>query len=168
MLSCKETSLLVSQALDRKLTWSERVGVRLHLWICAQCRRYERQLRWLNGLRGRLDQVPEELSEEAHPITYAYMIYELLACLVRLKGVGDPHRAVAADHYLAAGREAPDRLAHLEDLIHVMREEGYADVLISLSDFGCEDLSCWILKKGGRRRYVLGDQLGSNTVLVTA
>jgi len=63
VLNCKETSLLVSEAQDRRLTWAERVGVRLHLWICAQCRRYERQLRWLNGLRGRLEQVPEEMSD---------------------------------------------------------------------------------------------------------
>lgn len=63
MLSCKETSLLVSQSRDRPLTWSERLGVRLHLWICAQCRRYERQLRWLDGLRGRLDRAPEEMSD---------------------------------------------------------------------------------------------------------
>jgi hypothetical protein len=63
MLSCKETSLLVSQGRDRRLRWSERLGVRMHLWMCAQCRRYERQLNWLNGLRGRLDQAPEEMSD---------------------------------------------------------------------------------------------------------
>lgn len=63
MLNCKETSLLVSQARDRRLNWSERLGVRLHLWICAQCRRYERQLNWLNGLAGRLDKAPEEMLE---------------------------------------------------------------------------------------------------------
>lgn len=44
MLNCKQTSLLVSQSLDRKLNWRERMAVRLHLWICVYCRRFMRQL----------------------------------------------------------------------------------------------------------------------------
>ncbi|MCU0841243.1 MAG: zf-HC2 domain-containing protein [Thiobacillaceae bacterium] len=63
MLTCKQTSLLMSQARDRRLSWSERLGVRLHLWICRQCRRYERQLDWLNGLAGRLEKGPESRPE---------------------------------------------------------------------------------------------------------
>lgn len=44
MLNCKQTSLLVSQSLDRPLTWRERWAVRLHLWICVYCRRFRQQL----------------------------------------------------------------------------------------------------------------------------
>lgn len=44
MLNCKQTSLLVSQSLDRPLTWRERWAVRLHLWICVYCRRFTWQL----------------------------------------------------------------------------------------------------------------------------
>lgn len=44
MLNCKQTSLLVSQSLDRRLTWRERMGVRMHLWICVYCRRFVQQL----------------------------------------------------------------------------------------------------------------------------
>lgn len=71
MLSCKETSLLMSQARDRRLSWSERFGVRLHLWICRQCRRYERQLAWLNGLAGYLERAPEETLEEGTELSAA-------------------------------------------------------------------------------------------------
>ncbi|HEY0907476.1 MAG TPA: zf-HC2 domain-containing protein [Methylophilus sp.] len=44
MLNCKQTSLLVSQSLDRPLTWRERWAVRWHLWICVYCRRFRQQL----------------------------------------------------------------------------------------------------------------------------
>lgn len=44
MLNCKQTSLLVSQSLDRPLTWRERWAVRLHLLICIYCRRFLHQL----------------------------------------------------------------------------------------------------------------------------
>lgn len=44
MLNCKQTSQLVSQSLDRRLTWQERFAVQLHLWICQYCRRFKQQL----------------------------------------------------------------------------------------------------------------------------
>jgi len=47
MLSCKEVSLLVSQSYDAKLTWRQRLGVRLHLLVCEACRRFERQMQFL-------------------------------------------------------------------------------------------------------------------------
>lgn len=47
MLSCKQTSLLVSQSLDRPLNWRERWAVRVHLLICVYCRRFKQQLLWI-------------------------------------------------------------------------------------------------------------------------
>ncbi|MFQ6332549.1 zf-HC2 domain-containing protein [Methylophilus sp. 3sh_L] len=47
MLNCKQTSLLVSQSLDRPLTWRERWAVRAHLLICVYCRRFKQQLLWI-------------------------------------------------------------------------------------------------------------------------
>jgi hypothetical protein len=47
MLNCKQTSVLVSQSLDRPLTWRERWAVRLHLAICVYCRRFTQQLKWI-------------------------------------------------------------------------------------------------------------------------
>lgn len=47
MLTCKDASGLVSEAQDRPLGVRERWSLRLHLWMCANCRRYERQIRFL-------------------------------------------------------------------------------------------------------------------------
>ncbi|MBI5612836.1 MAG: zf-HC2 domain-containing protein [Gammaproteobacteria bacterium] len=49
MLSCKEVSLLLSRSRDQRLTWRERLGVRLHLLYCEGCRRLEKQLRFLHA-----------------------------------------------------------------------------------------------------------------------
>lgn len=43
MLSCKEVSRLMSQALDRKLTLRERLLLRFHLVMCTACGRVEQQ-----------------------------------------------------------------------------------------------------------------------------
>jgi hypothetical protein len=34
----------MSQEQDRQLALSERIGLRLHVWICAGCSNYRRQL----------------------------------------------------------------------------------------------------------------------------
>jgi hypothetical protein len=49
MLSCKEVSLLLSRSCDQRLSWRERLGVRLHLLYCEGCRRLARQLRFLSA-----------------------------------------------------------------------------------------------------------------------
>jgi Putative zinc-finger len=50
MLNCREVSRLVSDSLDRKLGWSDWLGMRLHLMICENCRRFSRQLRVLRRI----------------------------------------------------------------------------------------------------------------------
>ena len=47
LLSCKEVSQLVSQGLDRRLGWLERVRLRLHLAICDGCTNFKRQMDFL-------------------------------------------------------------------------------------------------------------------------
>jgi hypothetical protein len=47
MLTCKDASRLVSEDQERELGFQERLGLRLHLWMCAQCRRFERQIQLL-------------------------------------------------------------------------------------------------------------------------
>jgi len=49
LLSCKETTRLVSQGLDRELAFGERVALRLHLAICLGCRRAGSQMRTLRN-----------------------------------------------------------------------------------------------------------------------
>lgn len=42
--SCRETSRLISESMDRRLPLFKRLLVRLHLWICQYCHRFEQQL----------------------------------------------------------------------------------------------------------------------------
>ncbi len=58
MLSCKEVSVLLSRACDARLSWRERLAVRLHLLYCAGCVQLQRQL-------GFLRRVGRHLREEA-------------------------------------------------------------------------------------------------------
>jgi hypothetical protein len=58
--NCREASRLQSEALDKKLSFSRRVGLRLHLLICKWCRRYGKQIRFL---RSAAEQCPDHLTE---------------------------------------------------------------------------------------------------------
>ena len=46
-LDCKQASQLISQSLDRRLAWQERLALRLHLFICKYCLRFSQQLNTL-------------------------------------------------------------------------------------------------------------------------
>jgi hypothetical protein len=51
MLTCRElVQLHASDYLDRQLNWRQRAGVRFHLLICEQCRRFIRQLHLVRGV----------------------------------------------------------------------------------------------------------------------
>lgn len=63
-LSCKETTLLVSQGLDRKLSWSERLSVRLHLFVCEACARFKHQIEFLRAAVRRGAQQLDEASTQ--------------------------------------------------------------------------------------------------------
>jgi hypothetical protein len=45
--SCRQAVRLQSAALDRKLSFRERLGLRIHLLLCKWCRRYGKQIRFL-------------------------------------------------------------------------------------------------------------------------
>jgi hypothetical protein len=47
MLSCKETTQLISAAQDRKLTPSERMQLEMHLLICKGCKNFRVQMDFL-------------------------------------------------------------------------------------------------------------------------
>lgn len=47
MLSCKETTRLLSEAQDRKLGVSERLQLEVHLAVCTGCRNFRQHLHWL-------------------------------------------------------------------------------------------------------------------------
>ena len=53
-LHCDESSHLLSDATDRRLTGVERLAVTLHLMICRNCRRFRQRLRFLTEALHRL------------------------------------------------------------------------------------------------------------------
>jgi len=59
VLSCKDASRLASQSQDRRLALSEKIGLRLHLWICHNCRTFLRQLQMIrHACRGAEESKP--------------------------------------------------------------------------------------------------------------
>ena len=47
MKACKDVHRLVIEGQDRKLPFSERIAVRVHLMMCGACRRFEAQMDFL-------------------------------------------------------------------------------------------------------------------------
>lgn len=72
MLTCKETSHLISKKLDSRLAWHENLGLWLHISLCRLCRRYSHDVKKMRSVMraaGKSGQVllPEsvKLSEQA-------------------------------------------------------------------------------------------------------
>ncbi|HTP94710.1 MAG TPA: zf-HC2 domain-containing protein [Burkholderiales bacterium] len=49
MLTCRQVSLLLSQAQERALSLPERLGLRLHLLLCDGCSNFRRQLEFIRA-----------------------------------------------------------------------------------------------------------------------
>jgi hypothetical protein len=54
MLSCKETTRLLSQGEDRELAFGERLALRVHLAICSGCRNVSAQFHFLRAAVAKL------------------------------------------------------------------------------------------------------------------
>ena len=52
MLNCHDATFLLSQSRERKLTFSERMKLRLHVGMCSGCANFERQLPVLSDAVG--------------------------------------------------------------------------------------------------------------------
>jgi hypothetical protein len=53
MLNCRQVTRLVSQSMDARLPWYQRLAVRFHLLYCVWCRRYAAQVQFLRkALKG--------------------------------------------------------------------------------------------------------------------
>ena len=68
--SCKAATRWQSEALDHRLPWSRRLGLRLHLVLCKWCRRYGRQIAFIHQAaqvhpEKMADAIPQGLSDEA-------------------------------------------------------------------------------------------------------
>ena len=54
ILTCKEATRLVSQGLDRRLGFAERLALRVHLAICDGCTNFRKQAEFLRRAVQRL------------------------------------------------------------------------------------------------------------------
>jgi predicted anti-sigma-YlaC factor YlaD len=67
MLTCQQITELITDFLEGRLSWRDRVKFQLHLGLCRNCRAYLRQMKLTLETLGRLpplpppDQVREEL-----------------------------------------------------------------------------------------------------------
>jgi predicted anti-sigma-YlaC factor YlaD len=50
MPTCKETTELASRAMDDRLSFGDRMAMRMHLAICNNCRRFTQQLQDMRRL----------------------------------------------------------------------------------------------------------------------
>ncbi len=50
MASCKETTELVSRSMDERLSFGDRMAMRMHLLICKNCMRFTQQLQDMRRL----------------------------------------------------------------------------------------------------------------------
>jgi hypothetical protein len=66
MISCKQATQLVSTGLDQKLSLSQRISLKLHLFICHYCRTYVRHLNFLRRATGRLEQ---HIEQQGQPLS---------------------------------------------------------------------------------------------------
>lgn len=60
MMTCKQVSQLVSESLDRQLSWRERIGMRIHLYMCNACSRFAEQMRFLRTVVRRFAELHAE------------------------------------------------------------------------------------------------------------
>jgi len=68
--TCKQATRLQSAAMDRKLSFFEKLGLQVHLLLCKWCRRYGEQLSFLRSAAHECDQhnnlaAPQPLSPDA-------------------------------------------------------------------------------------------------------
>jgi len=59
MLTCRETTQLISKSLDRQLTRRERFAVGLHLMMCKYCKRFSQQLLVMRAALNRMTKLIE-------------------------------------------------------------------------------------------------------------
>ena len=67
---CRTATRLQSEALDHRLPFRQRFGLRVHLLLCKWCRRYGKQITFLRDAAHEhpdemAEPVPQKLSDEA-------------------------------------------------------------------------------------------------------
>lgn len=65
MLTCREITELVTEYLEGRMSWTQRLQFQLHVGLCSACRRYLRQMRATMKTLGRLPDEPLPQEVEA-------------------------------------------------------------------------------------------------------
>ena len=61
--TCQQTVETISQSMERPLTLSERVKLKLHLWICVWCQWYLEHLHLIrDAARARANETPDQMT----------------------------------------------------------------------------------------------------------
>lgn len=60
--SCKEMTELISESMEKKLSFRRQIGVQLHFLICKWCARYRKQLLFIRNI---LRRDPEKVGTNA-------------------------------------------------------------------------------------------------------
>lgn len=97
MITCRQASQLVSKERDVKLTLRERLSLRLHLLMCAMCRRYQQQLGFLARVAARFEQAMERHGEELAGLDERRKA-EILAAVRRKAGEAGPDPEAGGHH----------------------------------------------------------------------
>jgi hypothetical protein len=78
-LTCREVTRLCSQAMDKRLTFPERVSLCVHVLLCSYCRNYMRQIRLLRRCARHLGESADSAFAHALPFGSASRIKKRLA-----------------------------------------------------------------------------------------
>jgi hypothetical protein len=65
MLKCKDVAHLASDYLDKNIDGTLTLRIRLHLILCANCRRFVRHLRITNTVAAGLVKIDDDIDAEA-------------------------------------------------------------------------------------------------------
>jgi predicted anti-sigma-YlaC factor YlaD len=49
MMNCKQATQLMSQELDRSLSWHERMALRFHVMMCDGCTNFRKQMAFIRN-----------------------------------------------------------------------------------------------------------------------
>jgi hypothetical protein len=70
--TCKRMVAVMSESMERRLSWRERAVLRVHLWICAWCAWYLEHLHVLrDAVRLRAEQITEDDNAAALKLSLA-------------------------------------------------------------------------------------------------
>ena len=52
MKCCRKATQLISESMDSRLSLGKTISLKVHLWICTICTRYEAQINFIRHLTG--------------------------------------------------------------------------------------------------------------------